>query len=169
MAEQEKQQEVAAAGKLSLKKLIILIVAGVLLLVAGAAGTFFLLKGQMAEQHGEEPEHDKKKAHAPVIYYELSKPLIVDFPAGSSMELVQVAVTLVAGDQETADLLKKNEPMIRNNLLLVIGRQTPDILNTPAGKDGLRQAMLTELASILEKLKAHGEVSEVLFTSFIMQ
>jgi len=164
MAENEQE---GGGGKLATNKLIILIVAGVLLLAAGG-GTYFLMKGQMAES---EDENDKKhKKHENVsLYYDMSKPFVVDFPKGSSMDMVQLAATFVVEDQETTDALKKNEPMLRNNLLMVISSQTPDKLNTSEGKEQLRSAMLAEVAATLKKLNVHGEVTEVLFTSFIMQ
>lgn len=104
-----------------------------------------------------------------MFYYDVAKPLIVDFRGGSSMNLVQIALTMVTGDQETVDVLKKNEPMIRNNLLLIISKHSPEQLNSIEGKEALRTEMAEEVAAILEKLEAHGEVEEVLFTSFIMQ
>ncbi len=166
MAEHEQASE-SSGGKLSTKKLIIIIVGGLLLLAAGGAGVFFVMKGQMTE-HPQEESH-KKHDNAASIYYEMSKPFVVDFPTGLSMALVQIATTFVVEDQETADALKKNEPMLRNNLMLLVSKQTPDNLNTSEGKEQLRKAMLEEVANILKTLKVHGEVNEVLFTSFIMQ
>lgn len=165
MADQEQE---GGGGKLSTKKLIILIVAGVLLLAAGGAGTFFFLKDQMAESGDEGNEKHKKHSNVS-LYSDMTKPLVVDFPQGSSMGLIQIAVTFVVEDQETADVLRKNEPILRNNLLMVISAQNPDKLNTTEGKEQLRSAMLDDVVATLKKLKAQGEVTEVLFTSFIMQ
>jgi len=165
MAEQAQE---GGGGKLATKKLIILIVVGVLLLAVGGAGTFFLMKGKMAES-GDQSHEEAKKHENASLYFDMTKPLVVDFPAGSSMELVQLAVTFLVEDQETVDVLKKNEPILRNNLLMIISAQSPDKLTTTEGKEQLRNAMLTDVAATLKKLKAHGEVTEVLFTSFIMQ
>ncbi|MDO9104281.1 MAG: flagellar basal body-associated FliL family protein [Methylovulum sp.] len=164
MAEHEQEQG-GGGVRLSSKKLIILIVAGVLLLAAGGAGTFFLMKGQMAQP--EEASHEKHENVS--LYYDMSKAFVVDFPKGGPIELVQLAVTFVVEDQGTADALKKNEPMLRNNLLMIISSQSPDKLNTTEGKEALRKAMLDDVAATLKKLSVHGEVKEVLFTSFIMQ
>ncbi|MDP2901689.1 MAG: flagellar basal body-associated FliL family protein [Methylovulum sp.] len=167
MAEHEQEgKSEGGGGKLSTKKLIIIIAAGVLLLAAGGGGMFFVMKGQVAAP----PEAESHKKHInDSLYYEMSKPFVVDFPTGSSMGLVQIATTFVVEDQETADALRKNEPMLRNNLMLIVSAQTPDDLNTTEGKEKLRKAMLDEVNGILKKLNIHGEVTEVLFTSFIMQ
>jgi len=120
------------------------------------------------EASTDEPKAHKKPTNV-TLYFDMSKPLIVDFPKGSPMEIVQIATSFVVADQETADALKKIEPILRNNLLLIIGSQSADSLATTAGKETLRKAMLDDVTATLYKLKIHGEVLEVLFTSFIMQ
>ena len=171
MAELDLDQDGGGGGKLATKKLIIIIVAGLLLLSAGGAGVYFFMKGSSNESHEESSDEPKahKKAANMTLYFDMSKALIVDFPKGSPMEIVQIATSFVVADQETADALKKIEPVLRNNLLLIIGSQSADSLATTAGKELLRKAMLDDVTATLYKLKIHGEVLEVLFTSFIMQ
>ncbi len=168
MAEQASDDE--GSRKVVKTKLLILIGAGILLLALGGGAVYFFMGGSSANNsHAEEPAEEVKKEWVEPLYFDVTKPFIVDFPTGSSMQLVQIAVTFIVENEAVIAGLKKNEPMVRNNLLNIISAQTPEILNTTEGKEALRKSMLDEINAILKKLEVHGETKEVLFTSFIMQ
>lgn len=165
MAEQE-QTEVEEK-KLPKKFIIIIAVAVVILLAGGGLATYFFMKGDSSK--GEKVEHIEEEASAEKFYFDMSKPMVVDFPKESSARLVQVAVSMLVEGEKTSAILKKNEPMIRNNLLMLIGAQSTDELNTREGKEKLRKAMLKDVGAVLEKMAGKGQVKEIFFTSFVMQ
>lgn len=157
----------AVGVKLSSKKLIIIIAVGLVFMLAGGAGVYFLMKGPLA---GAEDDKHKKHEEKPALYFDLSKPFLVDLSGGeSSFTILQVALTFMVEDEESVGALKQNEPMIRNNLLMIFSAQNPDKLNTTEGKEILRGAILKEVSAILKKLVGESEVKEVLFTSFVLQ
>lgn len=162
--------ELEQEGGKSPKKLIIMIIAAVILLAAGGGVTFFLMKGDSAK--GEKVEHAEEEeavVHVEKLYFEMSKPIVVDFPQGSAVQHGRITVSMLAEGAETMGVLKKNEPMIRNNLLMLIGAQDSNVLNTPEGKDMLRKAILDEVTAVLKKMAGKGQVDEIFFTSFVMQ
>jgi flagellar protein FliL len=183
MSEQKSNPE----EKKSSKKLILIILA-VLLLIGGAgAGYYFFMRhpddnkaqkegekddkqhsGQEVEaKHEEEPEEGEGVKVA--TYIDMSQPIMVNFPKGSGVTLVQVSLSFLADSEETAAAIKKHEPMVRNNLMMKINAQTPAELRTKEGKDALRIVLLEEINSILDKM-AHGKhVKEVFYTTFVMQ
>lgn len=165
MAQTEQE---GAAEKPSKKHLIILILAVILSLAVGAGGMFFFMEQQAAH------EVDMACAEPPLpvittIYTELSKPLVVNFPQNSSVRLVKITLSLSAEDEETISVLKKNEPMLLNNLLMLISAQNTDSLKTHEGKVALRNAIFDDVTDMLEKISPGAEIKEVFFTSFIMQ
>ncbi len=184
MAEHKKE---SGEEKKSSKKLIIIIIAVVILLAGGGAGYYyFFMKGHDAA----EGEGDKKKDHkaknkekheeksdseeeghakAEKLYYDLGKPLVVDFSKSGSFRFVSISLSLLVEGAGTVNALKKNEPMIRNNLLMLINAQGVENLKTREGKDKLRAAILTEVVGVLEKMEAKGRIKEIFFTSFVMQ
>lgn len=165
MAQIEKE---VAVEKPSKKPLIILIIAIILSLAAGAGGMFYYMKQQVAHEV-EEACAEPPPPVITTIYNELTKPLIVNFPQGSSIKLVKITLSLSAGDDATIALLKKNEPMLLNNLLMLISAQNTDALKTHEGKVALRDAIFDNVTEMLEKMSPEAEIKEVFFTSFIMQ
>lgn len=167
MAELEQE---GGEEKKSPKKLIIIIVAAVILLAAGGGVTFFLMKGDSSK--GEKVEHaedDESAVPVEKLYFDISKPIIIDFPTGSAVQHGRITVSMLVEGAETVAVLKKNEPMIRNNLLMLVGAQDSSVLNTREGKEALRKAMLDDVTAVLVKMAGKGQVDEIFFTSFVMQ
>jgi flagellar FliL protein len=162
------QMEQEAVEKPSKKPLIILILSVVISLATGAGGMFFFMQ-QQVEHKVEEACAEPPPPVITTIYNELSKPLVVNFPQNSSVRLVKITLSISAGDEETIAVLKKNEPMIMNNLLMLISGQNTDDLKTHEGKIALRNAIFDDVSAMLEKTSPGSEIKEVFFTSLIMQ
>lgn len=162
------QMEQEAVEKPSKKPLIILIISVVISLATGAGGMFFFMQ-QQVEHKVEEACAEPPPPVITTIYNELSKPLVVNFPQNSSVRLVKITLSISAGDEETIAVLKKNEPMIMNNLLMLISGQNTDDLKTHEGKIALRNAIFDDVSAMLEKTSPGSEIKEVFFTSLIMQ
>lgn len=184
----EKVQPIEGEVKKSSKKLIIIIVILVLLIGGGAGAYFFLMgdsgaeteestensdkkeaKEEKAEDDSDDEEVDSAGVKLESLYYDMSKPLIVDFPRGSSIRLIQVSVSLMVKGQETIDALKKHDPMIRNNLLMLISSQSGEDLASREGKEKLKEAMKLEVGNVLKKMSGSNHLKEVFFTAFVMQ
>ena len=151
----------------SKKKLIILIAAGVLLLlIAGGAIAWFLLGGGDEESAEETPEQVEE---APPIYYPLEPGFVVNLPPGSRAKLLQADIQIVARDQATVDFVKLNDPMIRHNLLNLLGASPDSELRSRAGKEKLQAEVLKQLNKLLKDQGGSGEIEAVYFTSFVMQ
>lgn len=179
----EKAQPIEGEEKKSSKKLIIIIVI-LVLLIGGGAGAYFFLMGDSGAETEESIEISDKKAEKEgkaddevdsagvkleSLYYDMSKPLIVDFPRGSSIRLIQISVSLMVKGQETLDALKKHDPMIRNNLLMLISSQSGEDLASREGKEKLKEAMKLEVGNVLKKMSGSDRLKEVFFTAFVMQ
>lgn len=174
MAEKEPKD----AEKKSSKKLIIIIAAVVLLLGGGAGGYFFFMNKPAdsaqtdKKQESEAAEEEKTEPDDPAQaeqYYELSDPLLVNFPAGASAKIIKVSVTVLVKGEANVAALKKHEPMIRNNLLMAISSVGADKAKTLEGKQELQATMLNEIGKVMELMTKKNPVIAVYFTEFVMQ
>lgn len=174
MSEEAKAEAAAPAKKKPI--LLIAIIAVVLLGGGGGAAFFFMGKkdeqtAEQGDEKGEKGEKGKKEEHKlPAQYVKLDPPFVVNFEAKGLMRFLQVTVEVMTRDPETKDIMEKNNPMIRNDLIMLFGSQTYDTISTREGKEKLRTDALETVGKII---KAEGgddkKVEQLYFTSFVMQ
>lgn len=160
-------EQTAGKDKKPGKKWII-IASAVIVLAGGGGAAFYFLKHD--SDKAEKVAHSEAEQEAlEKLYYDMSKPLTVNFPETSSIQLAQISVSLMVEGEESVEAVKKHEPMIRNNLLMMLAAQNVDNLIKREEKEKLRAAMLQEVTSVLEKMTGKSQVKELFFTSFVMQ
>lgn len=153
----------AAKGKGS--KLIIIILLAVLLLAGGGVGAWFALGS-----HPQKKAEVKQEPQAPAQYVALDPPFVVNFEAEQQVRFLQVTVQLMSRDPATIELLKANDPVVRNDLLLLFGSQKYEVISTREGKESLRTQTLAAVRKIAAAAGGKPEkVEAVYFTSFVMQ
>lgn len=145
-----------------------IILIGSAVLVAGIAGALVLTHafGHSKASHAAAA----KKPLGPPLYLPLDPPFVVNFQADQLVRFLQISVEVMSRDQKTLDLLKNNDPVVRNDLLILLGSQKYTELSTPAGKEQLRTDALGAIRKDL--VQAGGDpklVEAVYFTSFVMQ
>lgn len=159
----------APEAKAKSKKLPLIIAAVVVAL--GGAGAFFLMgdKPESAEAKGD-ADRKQQEPKAPALYVEFDPPFVVNFEAKGLMRFLQVSVQVMTRDQPTADLIKQHDPMLRNDLLLLLGNQSYETISTREGKESLRQEALKVVAKVIEGEGGDPKrVEQLYFTSFVMQ
>ena len=73
-------------------------------------------------------------------------------------------------DPHTAEVIKQNNPMIRNDLIMLFGSQQYESISTREGKDKLRAEALATVAAVIDAEGGDGKkVEQLFFTSFVMQ
>ncbi|MCA1978196.1 MAG: flagellar basal body-associated protein FliL [Thiobacillus sp.] len=155
-----KPAEAADAPKKS-KKLLFIILGLVVLLAGGGAGAWFALKPGHADKAHAEPEPPKTPLFMPLETF------TVNLQGGE--QYLQTDITLQLYNQEQVDLLKLHMPRIRSRLLSLLSSQSPETLATEADKKKLAQAILAAVNEPVEPKGKPQEVSDVLFTTFVIQ
>ncbi|HTX04441.1 MAG TPA: flagellar basal body-associated FliL family protein [Steroidobacteraceae bacterium] len=157
---------VAAPGKRRIPWLIVGIAAALLVVGLGVA---LVLRHSFAGSASHSSTAAKKPS-GPPLYLPLDPPFVVNFQADQAVRFLQVSVEVMSRDPKTLELLKNNDPVVRNDLLILLANQKYSVLATPAGKQQLRA---DALAAIRKDLAQAGgdpsSVEAVYFTSFVMQ
>jgi len=157
-------EEAPAVGRGKAKLFIILLLAAVVLAGAGT-GAWVLLA-----PHGKKAKVVKAEPLLPAQYVALDPPFVVNFEADEQVRFLQVTVQLMSRDPATIEVLKANDPVVRNDLLLLFGGQKYSVVSTREGKEGLRQQTLAAVRKIVAGAGGKPEkVEAVYFTSFVMQ
>lgn len=105
-----------------------------------------------------------------LLYLPIDPPFVANFQCGQGARFLQIDVRVASRSAETTELMKANEPLLRNDLLMLYGQQDATALGTREGKDRLRAE---SLATVRRIVKSPGgkpkSVHSVLFASFVMQ
>lgn len=111
---------------------------------------------------------EKSGPPKPAVYYAIDPPLVVNFEDGSAVRFLQISMEIMAHDEKAIDSVQKNNPVIRNNLLLLMSNRNYQSLMSREGKEKLRQEALTEIRAV-QKKEGSPDVDDLLFTSFVVQ
>lgn len=161
----------ASGGK---NKLFILIGALVVVLGLGGAAAWYFLHGSdggaasSSKEHSAGSDKKKKGKEAPPEYLAI-EPFTVNLQPENGDQYLQIAFTLQVDGAEQAEVIKNNMAKVRSRVLLLLSGKKASEINTVQGKQQLAGEIL---AVVKEPFTEHGdeqEVSDVLFTSFIIQ
>lgn len=176
----------------SRKKLIIIGAAVTAVLAAGGGGAFFFLsKGKHAAKAAPEAaaaaEAEPTEAapaaepaapaegegdHAAAKnsnYVAIQPAFVVNLSDDEAMRFLSVEIELATSDSHAADAVKLHMPLIRNNLLLLMGQKRYHELDKREGKEALRAEMLAEVRKVLKEQADVDGIEGLYFTSFVMQ
>ncbi len=117
----------------------------------------------------EDDAAKKEEVKGPPIYLALDPPLVVSFEDQNAIRFLQVTVEVMSRDEAAIAAVTANMPVIRNNLLMLMGGRTLTDLITREGKEKLRADCLAEVKDILVKLDSEATIEDLYFTSFVVQ
>jgi flagellar basal body-associated protein FliL len=113
---------------------------------------------------GDESSSDQELSEA--IFKSLRPEFTVNFHDGQKERYLMAAIDVMARSQDVIDLVDKNMPVVRYQVLRVLGRQDATLFEED-GKDQL----LTEVLAAIQKVidSPAGNVEAVYLTSFVVQ
>lgn len=181
MADDNDVEEEGGSG--GLKKIIILAVVGLVLIGGSVGGTLFFLGAfddkPMAEGEGGEGSEDSAEAgeggeaaediKAAAIYIPLKPAIVVNYNSRGRQRFVEAKISLMLRSEAVLSAVELHMPMIRNSMVMTMGAQIYEDLQTPEGKEQLRQQLLKKTQAIVEAETGEPGVEQVLFTNFVMQ
>jgi len=163
----------AAAPAGSKKKLIVIVAAAVLLLGGGGGAAWFFMHGGDAAAAHDEPakESKKKKKKDPEAKpeYVPVEAFTVNLQPENGEQYLQVQFTLQVAGAEQATVIKDNMAIVRNRVLLLLSSKKASEISTLEGKQQLAAEIEAVIKDPFEKEGDEQDVTDVLFTSFIIQ
>lgn len=151
------------APKSSKKKLILMVMLAIVVLGAGGAASWYFTRSAPEGPGSRKPA----KAEPPVFVG--IEPFTVNLQPENGEQYLQIQFTLQVQNLQQVELIKSNMPKVRNRVLLLLSGKKASEISSP---DGKRQLSAEIIAALKQPFVAKGEpqqVSEVLYTSFIIQ
>jgi flagellar FliL protein len=159
--------ETSEAPKKSGNKLILILVALVLVAAAAGGGAWYFLGQKSDTPHKAE----KKKADPgkPPVFL-VMEPFTVNLqPDGAGDQYLQVAFSLQVGDDKQLEHIKPYLPQLRSRLLLLLSGKKASEISSVEGKNKLAEEILEKAKQPFASGGEPQEVTNVFFTSFVIQ
>jgi flagellar FliL protein len=151
-------------------KWLTIIIAVVLVLAGASAGAWLGPFFSHTSQPTKKVETKAEPVRGPALYAALDPPFVVNFEAEQLVRFLQVTVQVMSRDPATLELLKANDPVVRNDLLLLFANQKYTVISTSEGKEKLRSLALEVVRKVIGGAGGKSEsVEAIYFTSFVMQ
>ncbi|MGI4842006.1 MAG: flagellar basal body-associated protein FliL [Janthinobacterium lividum] len=165
-----KADAAAATPAGSKKKLIVIAAAAVLLLGGGGGAAWYFMQGGDAAAH-ESPKESKKKKKKEGVKSEYVpvEAFTVNLQPENGEQYLQVQFTLQVAGTEQATLVKDNMAIVRNRVLLLLSGKRASEISTVEGKQQLAAEIQAIVQEPFDKGGDEQDVTDVLFTSFIIQ
>lgn len=156
-----------ADGEVSTKKrpVKLFIIIAVLMILASGAGGYFIFSGSEDSDSDVVAEVIEPKA----IYFALNPKFKTNYQVDGRPRLFQIGMTLVSREQDVIDALMIHGPSIKSRLVILLSGQQAENLQTPEGRELLREACLSAVQEIMNKEIGKPGIEKVLFTDFVMQ
>lgn len=159
----------APAGA-SKKKLIMIVAAAVLVAGGGGGGAawYFLHDKGGHEEAAPSKKKGKTAKAGPPVFVPIDS-FTVNLQPENGEQYLQTAFTLQVANAEEADNIKLNMPKVRSRLLLLLSGKKASELNTVEGKQQLAAEIVAQINQPFEEKGSEQDVTDVLFTAFIIQ
>lgn len=143
-------------------KTMLFIVIGIVLLAAAGGAWFFM--GQKAT-----PAQAEKAAPPAAPVFVVLDTFTVNLQGDDDDRYLQTQFTLQVADAAQADVVKLFMPQIRSRLLTLLSSKKSEELKTPEGKKKLAEEIMAQVRLPFAAKSAPQQVSDVFFTSFVIQ
>ncbi|MEG5265120.1 flagellar basal body-associated protein FliL [Pseudomonas sp. JDS28PS106] len=116
-------------------------------------------------------EEAKEEGPPKVAYVSLTPPFVGNYAldGGPKLRVYKADIALRVTGAEAEAAVKRNDPLIRNQLVALFTQQTVDTMSTAEAKEKLRQEALKQVQQVMNTEEGKPVVEDLLFNNFIVQ
>ena len=105
-----------------------------------------------------------------LAYFTLEPDLTTNFyTKGNKLGYVQVRIDIMVANQTDLPLIEKHQPLIRDAVIEMLGKQTEETIKSLAGREDLRKSLVEGLNAILLPETGKTVIADLLFTKYLYQ
>lgn len=161
-AEMPPEEPPVAKKKKSKLKLIAVVL--IIVLAIGGAAAFFT-GGKKSKPSADEARHEAVK---PPVFI-VMEPFTVNLQQEAADQFLQISMTVQVGDEKQVEEIKLYMPQVRSRVLLLLSGKKASDINTAEGKKKLADDITAQIRLPFIPGGKPQEVSNVYFTSFVIQ
>ncbi|WP_426211690.1 flagellar basal body-associated protein FliL [Massilia sp. TWP1-3-3] len=151
-----------AAPKSSKKKMLVIAIIGIVVLAISGGAAWYFTQGKSDPAHAEVKKHAKPE-------FVVIEAFTVNLQPENGEQYLQIQFTLEVAGLEQVEIIKTNMARVRSRVLLLLSAKKASELSTVEGKNQLSKEIIAVIKQPFATGAPQQEVTDVLFTSFIIQ
>lgn len=169
-AEENDLDELEDGEKNGRGKLFLIIGIAALLLIS-AAGAFFLLSGNdedVADSETEVAAEENENIAYETAYFDISKDIVSNVQGKA--KYLRAHIQLVTDRADMLYEIETHAPLYRHVILMTLVDKKGESIQTPKGKESLRQELLKTVSAALDnKIETKGLITDLIFTAYYVK
>ncbi len=112
---------------------------------------------------------DSEPAPLKSAYVSLGDPMVLNLSGPKRLTFLQISADVLVSDSDAAETIKTHVPAIRHSLIMLLSEQKAGDIKSPARREEIRQQATSQVQALIADLSGSKEVSEILFSSILVQ
>lgn len=111
----------------------------------------------------------KQEPPKPPVFLNIDQFTVNLQPEGANDQFLQISITLQVADENQVELIKEYMPQIRSRLLMLLSSKKASEISSTDGKKKLADEIMAQVKQPFNAQSSPQSVSNVFFTSFVIQ
>lgn len=112
---------------------------------------------------------DEEAAPKSSAYVSLGDPMVLNLSGGKRLTFLQISADVLISDADAERTIKTHVPAIRHSLIMLLSEQKASDIKSPGKREEIRQQATARVKGLIAELSGSEEVSDVLFSSILVQ
>lgn len=114
-------------------------------------------------------EEEGAPAGPSVTYTEMRPAFVVNYGGPGRLQYLKADITMVTSSSDATETAEHHMPLVRNELVSLLSRQTEEAVTTPVGQEQMRQEATQAIKELFQQEVGHPVIDDLLFLNFIYQ
>lgn len=102
-------------------------------------------------------------------YVSLGDPMVLNLSGSKRLTFLQISADVLLSDADAEDTIKTHVPAIRHSLIMLLSEQKAGDIKSPTKREEIRQQATARVKGLIADLSGNQDVSDVLFSSILVQ
>ena len=102
-------------------------------------------------------------------YVSLGDALVLNLRGKKRNTFLQLSADILVRDSDSEDTIKMHIPAIRHSLIVLLSEQEARDIKSPEKREAIRKIATTQIKTLIAELSGNEDVSDVLFSSILVQ
>ncbi|MDR9827366.1 flagellar basal body-associated protein FliL [Vibrio sp.] len=116
------------------------------------------------------PTFAEQEEKPQLAYFTLSPDLTTNFhTSGKKLGYIQVRIDVMVANQSDLPIIEQHQPLIRDAIIEMLGKQSEDTIKSLAGREDLRKSLVARINDTLLPETGRTVIADLLFTKYLYQ